>query len=53
MIYIYISNGLNRTRRIDNGWIDKKEYLLMWCAETKKRERKGTVFIVLKRLDPV
>jgi hypothetical protein len=41
--------ALQETRWNGNGWIEKKEYTLLYSGETEKRERSGTA-IVLKKV---
>jgi hypothetical protein len=40
--------ALQETRWNGNGWIDKKEYTLLYSGETEKRVS-GTALVVLKK----
>jgi hypothetical protein len=46
----FTHNGLTRTSWKGTGWIEKKEYTLLCSAETEKRGRNGTAYVVLNNV---
>jgi hypothetical protein len=42
--------AVQETRWNGSGWIDKKDYTLLYSVETQKKGKNGTGFIVLKKV---